>query len=227
MHVLRALFGFFLALTLLTSCMNTPVELNPSRVLFVGNSYTYQHDLPELVRRASQPGQSFETGLVAAGGQNLITYVDSERLQTLLDTEDWDVIVLQDRSTATFCAKGRADFERALAWFRRAADQEGASLILYQTWPRRKGHDFYSTEAPRGCAPPRDQMDMLEQLIAAYARGAKSTKARIAPVGECWMKQGETDHLYAEDGSHASAAGANLAARVIANTLAGKADPCA
>ena len=226
MHALRTLTSLLLISTVLAGCMNTRASSDLQRVLFVGNSYTYQHDVPDLVRRASLPEHSFETGLVATGGQNLITYIDSERLQTLLDTEDWDVIVLQDRSTAAFYAKDRVDFERALVWFRQAADEEGASLILYQTWPRREGHRFYSAEARRGFSPPRDQAQMSDQLIAAYRRGAKTANSTVAPVGECWMKQENVNTLYAADGSHASEAGAKLAARVIANTLVGREDPC-
>ncbi|MEO0884013.1 MAG: hypothetical protein AAFY34_14965 [Pseudomonadota bacterium] len=223
----RHFHSTILLMTCLTGCALLPTEPTTRHVLFVGNSYTFQHDVPALFRDASGSDIRYETEMVAGPGLNLMAYVAYDRVEQLVATKDWYAIVLQDRSTAAFYEKDRSEFKLALEWFRAIADEEGAQLFLFQTWPRRAGHSFYEAKAEPGFSPPRTPSEMSDRLIATYAEGAALSGAIVAPVGDCWFQQEDVEILYAEDGSHASAIGARLAARVIANTIAGTDDPCA
>lgn len=215
----------------LSACSQAPEPTTVKHILFVGNSYTFQHQVPDQV--ASQlsklhgPDIAYVATMVADGGQNLIEYVDDPRILNALETNAFDYFVLQDRSTAAFYSVDHQDFFKAVRWFKSQATAEGAEMILYQTWPRREGHDFYSQRPARGFSPPRTPQEMRLRLDKIYQQAARATGAKVAPVGNCWMQRGNHAALYQRDGSHATQQGAALAASVIAQTLAGNADACA
>lgn len=209
------------------ACTSKATEPTVRNVLFVGNSYTYQHDVPELFRVEASSSIRYETEVFAGPGLNLKAYVEDDRIEALLDSRDFYAIVLQDRSTASLYSKDRSEFKLALEWFRSVAEREGARLVLYQTWPRRAGHNLYEAPEGPGFLPPATPAEMMEVVAAFYTEGADSSGAVVATVGECWMRQSDLARLYASDGSHASDVGAKLAARVLARTMNGADDPCA
>ncbi len=223
-------FGFVLSLFALASCDKLDARHREVHVLFVGNSYTFQHDVPKQVaqidRRQDGVRIKYKTAMIADGGANLIDYVDDQRLVKLLDERDWDVIVLQDRSMAAFFQRERQEFDQALVWFRGRAREEKAKLILFETWPRREGHQIFGASPTQGFKPPSSQTDMLNILQQTYRRGAARNGATVAPVGTCWLQVDDANRLYGADGSHASKAGARLAARVIERTISGQAEYC-
>lgn len=223
---LKLLWVFGLA----AACAPSSPPSNVQNILFVGNSYTYQHDVPGKVaaqlNQDQTDGTQYRAKMVADGGQNLMHYVGDVRVLNLLDREDIDLIVLQDRSTATFYSQDYRDFFRAVSWFAERAQDEGAQLVLYQTWPRRAGHPFYSETGHRNFSPPRSPTEMRLKLAQTYQRAAKHHQAQLAPVGDCWIAHEDVASLYAADGSHASVIGADLAARALARTIAGHPDPC-
>ncbi len=209
------------------SCAQTQAPPAPTRFLFIGNSYTLQHDVPGLVAARLGDEADTETAMVADGGQVLERYVNDPRVTRRLAEIEWDVIVLQGHSRAAFDVERRAGFNRAVDWFSTQAAAEGAALLLVQTWPRRAGHGFYGRPAEDGVHhPPRSPSEMAERVEALYAAAAARVGARIAPVGRCWAAASDMNALYAEDGSHASPAGAALAADVIALTIRGADTGC-
>ena len=69
------------------------------RILFLGNSFTYFHDLPDMVAEMLQA----EVGRNLVGGAYLFQHIDpADELCTvthkLLTEEKWDYVVLQDQS---------------------------------------------------------------------------------------------------------------------------------
>lgn len=205
------------------------------RVLFIGNSYTFQHGVPDLLqehRPAPVEGrkQRYETAMIAEGGAKLISYVDRADVVAALNSVMWDYVVLQGQSTMAFHSGDRQRFEEAVRWFGNAARGSGARLVLFETWPRRPGDAFYASTANRDFTPPRDLADMTQRIAGVNEKAALSVGAMRAPVGRCWLSALEKDTaapLYADDGSHASKDGAQLAAQVIHRTLARQVDPCA
>ena len=74
------------------------------KLLFVGNSFTYYHDLPAMLEKLScAAGYSIQTAAVTKGGWYLERYADpdNEMYPLLHETHEqraWDMIVLQDQS---------------------------------------------------------------------------------------------------------------------------------
>ncbi len=69
-------------------------------ILFIGNSFTYRHDLPALVKTVcveGQPGLKVNTRYVVYGGQNLFTHWTYFRSQTFLELSTITREVIEER----------------------------------------------------------------------------------------------------------------------------------
>ena len=177
-----------------------------TRVLFIGNSYTYFNNLPEMFARlAAARGRKVETFMVAPGGWRLKDHWEKGGGLAALHGSRWDFVVLQDQSTlgVSYYVDGTARVSSDEV-FRPYADKwaaeirkAGAVPVFYLTWARK--------------ATPEDQA----ALNSAYIRAAKAGEARVAPVGMAWAEVRREDpsiELFFADGSHPSATGTYLAA---------------
>jgi hypothetical protein len=84
-----------------------PPTERPLRVLFVGNSYTFYNNLPQVfvtVATAAMPGRPPpEVEMVAAGGATLDDLLGLPRFAATLRRGPWDVMVLQERGGLLAC----------------------------------------------------------------------------------------------------------------------------
>ena len=69
-----------------------------TRILFLGNSYTYFNDLPAMVSDLAQYGKqrTVQTRTVAPGGWRLRDHWEKGTARQLLDGEKWEFVVLQE-----------------------------------------------------------------------------------------------------------------------------------
>lgn len=206
-----------------------------SDVLFVGNSYTFVHDLDVLTREAlAGDGDSGLTVRLAEGGLRWIDHVNrAEALGTaweraLVDpTSGWTWGILQEQSQIPGFPEGNAE----LVASREAArtldgwlEDRGADTVLLMTWGRRDGDPDNPDLYP-------DFATMQERLAAgtqatADALSTVERPVRVAPAGLAFAvvhdREPETfPLLYGPDGSHPSLAGEWLAAAVLYGTLTG------
>jgi hypothetical protein len=191
--------------------------LRPTRVLFIGNSYTYYNNLPAMLVKMAQVGGMgiVETGMVAPGGWRLEDNWEKGDAHRVLREGRWDFVVLQDQSLlgTNYYLDGRPRVGPdevfrpfALNWAV-AVQDVGAVPVFYLTWARK--------------AAPEDQT----ALNYAYFRTAKETGAKVAPVGIAWAEVREKHpeiELFIADGSHPSPAGSYLAACTIYATIFGR-----
>ena len=71
------------------------------RLLFVGNSYTYYNDLPQMVYEiAKTKKKKLSVRSVTKGGERLKGHLYNEKLREMLTTEKWDFVILQEQSSA-------------------------------------------------------------------------------------------------------------------------------
>lgn len=83
-----------------------PVGKSP-RILFIGNSFTYSNDFPDMVKKmAEQAGYTPRIETIAQGGYTLAWYADRKntygaQVYRKLTKKKWDYVVLQERSR--FC----------------------------------------------------------------------------------------------------------------------------
>ena len=184
-----------------------------SRVLFVGNSYTYFNNLPAIFAAlAESSGRRVEVRMTAPGGWRLKDHWEKGEARALLRTAKWDYVVLQDQSTlgVNYFVEGTVHVSTDEV-FRPYADKwvsairdAGGEPVFYLTWARR--------------SVPEDQA----ALSAAYIRAARSTRSSLAPVGIAWKDARDRFpdiDLFQKDDSHPSPAGSYLAACVLFSTI--------
>src|SRR5256712_3057541 len=81
------------------SCQSQSEASGCTRVLFIGNSYTYVNDLPAMFAGlARSGGHRVETAMVAEGGATLAEHAASAATSAAITSKKWDVVVLQEQS---------------------------------------------------------------------------------------------------------------------------------
>lgn len=185
------------------------------RVLFIGNSYTYNNDLPAMLGglvRALSPETRLETGAVLLGGATLESHWKRGEARELLRGEAWSHVVLQEQSLlghlridgALRMNEPEERFYPYARLFARESLAVGASPVFYMTWSRKA------------------DLPAQEVLTRAYAHVAREEGGVLAPVGVAWERvrreQPELE-LYGEDGHHPGPVGTYLAACVLYASL--------
>jgi hypothetical protein len=182
---------------------------NALRVLFVGNSYTYVQNLPQLVSIISD---STKTKLVTrkstVGGAYLSEHWKNQRgLKTreLISKGHFDIVVLQENSMATIQQPDSTIKYAGLLC--KLIKESGAKPYFYMTWAREKVPQYQ------------------QEITSVYLKIAKANNAGLVPVGEAWELARQlrpTINLYETDGSHPSNLGAILSAYVFVSVLTGE-----
>jgi len=177
----------------------------PAQVLYIGNSYTYYHRMPESISamaRTEKSPREIHAKVVAVPAATLKRHWDSGAAQNAIRERTWDYVVLQEQSVQPLEQKER------MYEYVRLLDKEiklnGARTVLFLTWAT------------------RDQPETQLTLSAAYHAIAQELGALVAPVGPAWQiaRQGAPDlSLYEPDGSHPTANGSYLAACVLYLTV--------
>jgi prepilin-type N-terminal cleavage/methylation domain-containing protein len=173
-----------------------PPPHSPIRVLWIGNSYTYANDLPDLVGELIQAGAGtgyrYDSRLV--GGATLQQHWEEGVALQKIQQGTWDFVVLQEQSQMPVLDP---DTYRSYATlFIQAIQKRNAIPVLYMTWARQWA--------------PQQQ----GSYNRVFLQLAKDQKAEAAPAGMawqlCWQSSGGIN-LYASDGSHPSPSGSYLA----------------
>ena len=176
-----------------------------TRVLFVGNSHTATHRLPEVVAALAQrQGVALEVGMLAEPGHSLGDHLAGGRLQAALQRADWDWVVLQQGPSSR--PESRVDLRRSVTAIAEALRGRSARIALMSVWPHRR--------------------DRASSLAAeeSYRQAAAAIDACVLPVATAWRLAGSADgapRLYQRDQLHATRAGTVLAALTVGLGLIG------
>lgn len=175
-------------------------------VLFVGNSYTYFENMPQMVSLISD---STNTKLITkksvVGGAKLSEHWLGKRgLKTteLIKNGKFDIVVLQEYSMGSI--KEIDSFYKYSKLLCNLIKKNGAKPYLYMTWAREKVPQYQ------------------EEINKAYAEVAAENEAIIVPVGNAWklaMQLRPTINLFDNDGSHPNQLGAFLTACTFVGTI--------
>jgi hypothetical protein len=202
-----------LAALLMTGCAGAQDDIaddNTMRILFIGNSYTYSHDMPSTFANLMQAsGHKVEVEVVASGGQTLAGHAASTSTLAKIETGNWDYVIVQEQSVIP---SKQSEREQQMYPPARTLDrvirENGGKTVLFMTWGRRDGL------SGEGFA---DFASMQAQLGAGYREIGDELDAVVAPVGIVWqngLAQQSQLELWDSDGSHPSRTGAYLTACV-------------
>ncbi len=188
-----------------------------TRVLFIGGSFIYDNNLPDIFARLALAGGAgtVETGMVALPGWSLKDHWQKGDAHDILRKTNWNFVVLQDQSLLGAVASpggqpagAVVDSFRPFArnWAQVVQDVR-AVPVFFLTWAR------------------KDAPDGQTFLNSAFFDVAKEVEAKVAGVGIAWaqvQKAHPEIDLYTPDGVDPSPAGTYLAACTIFATMFGR-----
>lgn len=184
------------------------------RILMLGNSFTYENDLPGRLAGllGAQVAHHTRGGARLAEQLNPRTRLGARTLEAL-QAGGWDYVVLQEMSNGPITAP--ASFYRSVGELCRLARQGGGEPVLYATWAYQAGGEALAKLG-------MDAGEMSRRLYEAYHRAGEENRALVADVGERFAALAPTQPLYAGDGIHPSPLGTQLAAETIARVIRGR-----
>ena len=105
------------------------------KVLFIGNSHTYYHDLPAWVAlMAREEGYECDVTMLAHGGWYLRQHVKEPDVRFNIKYGHYDYVVLQEHSHPFDDIPGYIEAATTLSgWIREA----GSKPVIYGTWARK------------------------------------------------------------------------------------------
>ncbi|MBP3704339.1 MAG: hypothetical protein J6I98_02290, partial [Clostridia bacterium] len=192
------------------------------KILFIGNSYTYYNDLPQLFEKlANVNGKAAEAYSVTCGGRRLIENITkqdeySEKLDALIKEHDFDWMVLQEQSMGsileydTFCA--------GIAGLRDKLQAHTKQFLLYATWGRKSGSPDLEKHG-------LTQESMTRKIAEAYEKAGETFGMATAHVGRKFCAVSSVNpeiELYNADKTHPSYAGSCLAALTLYEAVFGE-----
>ncbi|MFT4804799.1 MAG: hypothetical protein ACI8QP_001277 [Porticoccaceae bacterium] len=201
-------FLLIMAIVLLMPLSIFSQEEKPLKVLFVGNSFTYFWNMPQLVKAMGESqGVHLDIHQSTVGGSNLKQHwLEEKGTQTrkLLKEQKWDYVILGDHSLSTINTPER--FKEYGEKFSKLIRSIGAEPIFYLTWA-------YKSNPLMQLTITKTYLDLAQEL------GAK-----VIPVGPVWMKARELRpdlNLYFDD-KHPTSDGSYLIALIAYKTLTEK-----
>ena len=190
------------------------------KILFIGNSYTYYHDMPERIfaPMAKEKGFDFEVQAVTHGGYKLEWFADpedeeGERLRSVVEGRHYDCIVLQDHSLSTIQDPGA--FFGGIRSLKALLEDKTDKFVLYGTWARKPGCD---TLEQIGMTNP----EMTRHIAEHYDEAGQRFGMTVAHVGkafEAYRAAHPDAELYFVDLHHSSELGSSIAAETILEAI--------
>ncbi len=205
-HVLLPLVavGFSACLGLVAPKPEVPRLTGNLRVLFVGNSHSYEQDLSGLVQLVARQAGNTEllTARVAFANYALEDHAYEGTAQKALEGSQWEYVVMQQGPSSL--ASSHSHLSYWSQWWHPRITAAQAMPVLYQIWP---------SAGRRGDAA---------NALLSYSNAAALVGGLLAPAGDAFTAALEADGdigVYAWDGMHASRRGAYLAALVIVGRI--------
>lgn len=194
------------------------MNMKKIKVLFVGNSYTYFNDMPQVLFKeiAEKNGVDAEVTSVTKGGYKLLQYADAEDeygkiLREKTAGQHYDYAVLQEQSLRPVVDEEA--FLDGVGAVKELIDAD--NFVLYATWGRNdESEDLVKLGISRA--------QMTEKLSLAYNKAGAKYSMKVAEVGKAFFEYSESadrNDLYMPDCSHSSKTGSALAAKVIFDTI--------
>lgn len=202
------------------------VAADTTRVLFIGNSFTYFNNMPQMVKAFADSAHiQVLTGMHAPGGisvgdtaQGTMAHMNNPALFALIRSKKWDFVVIQDNQgrfildSAVFPGKSKVVQGHLNIMDSVKANNSCAKIILFGGWAWKNGMPPYGNTG----------IESIDRILINYCVLNDTMKEVIAPIGEAWIKAVKylpAVNLWDPDDAHPSYAGSYLTASVIFSTI--------
>jgi hypothetical protein len=189
------------------------------KVLFIGNSYIYTNNMPEILRQlALSLGDTLIYDQSVPGGHTLQAHSTNATTINKIYSQQWDVVVIHDQSQRPAfppaqVATDTYPYARILDSL--VHDNYACSQTMFMmTWGYKNGDPSNCTGYPVICTYEGMQMRLRE----SYLQMTQDNNATVAPVGAAWKVARDSFpaiELYSNDNSHPVVAGSYLEACVL------------
>ncbi|MDD4005097.1 MAG: hypothetical protein PHW69_07845 [Elusimicrobiaceae bacterium] len=193
------------------------------RVLFIGNSFTFANDMPEMFGAVAESlGVKVSVEQAAPGGYTLQQHAADKRTLAKIRAEKWAFVVLQEQSQRPQWPE-ELIAELVLPYARQIdslihENNDSVKTVYFETWAYESGDTDNCASLRQTCGYDA----MQDRLISTYARLLRQTGGLLAPVGQAWRKVKTAQpgiRLYGPDGRHPSRQGSYLAACVLFSAM--------
>ena len=180
-------------------------------ILFIGNSYTFYNEMPEIFQKLSNDnGKAVKVYSVTKGGRKLIDFETADEttvnLSEVLSANRFDVCIIQEQSVIP--AYDYDTFDKGLTRVLGMIGNRADRLVLYATGGRKEGRSVLGEHG-------WTREGMTDLVTDSYQRAAEKFGADVSNVGKCFahiMDKFPDTELYCGDLSHPSYKGSCLAA---------------
>jgi PKD repeat protein len=187
-----------------------------TRVLFIGNSYTYVNDLPQLFHDiALSKGDTVIFDSYTPGGYTLQGHSTDANTITKINSQQWDYVVLQEQSQRPSFSPSQVASQvlpyASVLDSMIHANNPCTETVFYMTWGRKNGDASNCGVYPPVCT----YEGMQARLRESYLLMAQQNGSTVSPVGASWKNTRDLNpafDLYSPDESHPSIHGSYLAA---------------
>ena len=201
---------FFVLLPFLSFSQQT------KEVLFIGNSYTYVNDLPNMVKQiALSFGDTLNYESSTPGGASFGMHATNATTISKINQQAWDYVVLQAQSQEAALSTNyvNANVYPAVQSLIDIIENSSTCIepMFFMTWGRKYGDANNCAPWPPVCT----YLGMQQQLRLRYLDFTFTHDASCSPVGMAWKEsilQDSTLNLYSPDNSHPSVYGSYLSA---------------
>lgn len=199
------------------------VSQQKKKVLFIGNSYTYVNNLPQLLADLALSKQDtvvFDQSVF--GGFTFGNHCNTPQTWQKIRSNSWDVVILQAQSQEPSFSPSQV-LANTYPYAKQLNDSVKAAnpcseVMFYMTWGRKNGDASNCASYPPVCS----YLGMQARLRESYMMFKDSCRATCAPVGVAWKKHVSlypSVDLYQPDESHPSMHGSYLAACVFYSSI--------
>lgn len=199
--------------TNITVEVDFPKDKEMYEILYIGNSLTYVHDIPNIIKNMIEADGAYISYCQdTPGGSYLKDH--RNKFDLLINKYDFTHVILQGQSYEAI--SNFNEFRSEILRYNEIikTKNKNTQTILYQSWA-------YNRDIYQGLT----KYDMTQKLADAYGSVAKEINAKVTRSGEAFKlfetEIGLTPSLY-QDMTHQSLYGAYLSACVHYSTLTGK-----
>lgn len=194
-----------------------------TKVLYLGNSYTYVNDLPNIVEQLSlSQSKEIQSTEFLSGGARFQTHWNNTAVTDRIKQGGFDYMILQGQSQEVAFPQGQ--FMSEVYPYAQKLDSlfkefnPNGKVIFFMTWGYRYGD---ATNCPF-YTPFCTFSSMSQELYNNYRQMALDFQSSVAPIGAAWSYSINLDSnyvLHSSDNSHPSYDGSYLAACVLYSSI--------
>lgn len=199
------------------------VNAQSKSILFLGNSYTYVNNLPQVLHDlALANGKTITFDSNTPGGYTLQNHSQDPNTIAKIYQQPWDYVIIQAQSQEPSFSPAQVaaqTFPYATKLDSMVHDNDSCSqTMFYMTWGRKNGDAGNCPSYPPVCT----YAGMQQRLRDSYVQMGQDNHAMVGPVGIAWKNIIATNpafDLYQSDESHPTEWGTYAAACVFYSSI--------